>query len=194
MRPDTGGPRSLHLSLIVLIMSYSVRASRLVFNKIPLDGRADACSLVAPTRVAGARAARADPARPPYCGEGPAAGATPLPSAMAAPEVLPPSAGEGSKPLSGLLNGIAQAAYYGKAGITEELLRGQLYPEAAPEEFRALRAKMGGLLQVSGRGGHGAPEGPVWRGAGPRRRSGSAPPSRRVCGIGRSGCRFWVRS
>ncbi|PKK20610.1 copper metabolism (Murr1) domain containing 1 [Columba livia] len=58
---------------------------------------------------------------------------------------LPPP--EGSKPLSGLLGGIAQAAYYGNADITEELLRGQLYPEAAPEEFRALRAKMGGLLQ-----------------------------------------------
>ncbi|KAK2531824.1 Commd1 [Columba guinea] len=63
---------------------------------------------------------------------------------MAAPEQPPP---EGSKPLSGLLGGIAQAAYYGNADITEELLRGQLYPEAAPEEFRALRAKMGGLLQ-----------------------------------------------
>ncbi|KAM6368260.1 COMM domain-containing protein 1 isoform 3-T3 [Alca torda] len=66
---------------------------------------------------------------------------------MAAPEPPPPPAGDGSKPLSGLLSGIAQAAYHGKAGITEELLRGQLYPEAAPEEFRALRAKMGGLLQ-----------------------------------------------
>ncbi|XP_054053386.1 COMM domain-containing protein 1 isoform X3 [Rissa tridactyla] len=66
---------------------------------------------------------------------------------MAAPEPPPPPPGDGSKPLSGLLSGIAQAAYHGKAGITEELLRGQLYPEAAPEEFRALRAKMGGLLQ-----------------------------------------------
>ncbi|NXI47535.1 COMD1 protein, partial [Galbula dea] len=65
---------------------------------------------------------------------------------MAAPEQLPPPP-EGSKPLSALLNGIAQATYYGNADITEELLRGQLYPEAAPEEFRALRAKMSGLLQ-----------------------------------------------
>ncbi|XP_072713409.1 COMM domain-containing protein 1 isoform X3 [Ciconia boyciana] len=65
---------------------------------------------------------------------------------MAAPE-QPPLPPEGSKPLSTLLCGIAQAAYYGNADITEELLRGQLYPEAAPEEFRALRAKMGGLLQ-----------------------------------------------
>ncbi|KAM9271709.1 COMM domain-containing protein 1 [Morus bassanus] len=65
---------------------------------------------------------------------------------MAAPEQPPPSA-EGSRPLGALLSGIAQAAFCGSAGITEELLRGQLYPEAAPEEFRALRAKMGGLLQ-----------------------------------------------
>ncbi|XP_025936502.1 COMM domain-containing protein 1 isoform X1 [Apteryx mantelli] len=65
---------------------------------------------------------------------------------MAAAEQQPPPP-EGCRPLSALLGGIAQAAYYGKAGITEELLRGQLYPEAAPEEFRALRAKMGGLLQ-----------------------------------------------
>ncbi|XP_075781734.1 COMM domain-containing protein 1 isoform X2 [Pelodiscus sinensis] len=54
---------------------------------------------------------------------------------------------EGAKPLSALLNGIAQAAYYGQAGITEELLRGQLYPEAPPHEFRALLAKMTGVLK-----------------------------------------------
>ncbi|XP_075605781.1 COMM domain-containing protein 1 isoform X4 [Balearica regulorum gibbericeps] len=65
---------------------------------------------------------------------------------MAASELTPQPL-EGSKPLSALLNGIAQAAYYGNADITEELLRGQLYPESASEEFRALRAKMGGLLQ-----------------------------------------------
>ncbi|XP_061317361.1 COMM domain-containing protein 1 isoform X1 [Pezoporus flaviventris] len=65
---------------------------------------------------------------------------------MAAPEPPQPPP-EGSKPLSALLSGIAQAAYYGNADITEDLLRGQLYPEAAPEEFRALHAKMGGLLQ-----------------------------------------------
>uniref|UniRef100_U3KGM4 COMM domain-containing protein 1 n=1 Tax=Ficedula albicollis TaxID=59894 RepID=U3KGM4_FICAL len=33
------------------------------------------------------------------------------------------------------------------SSLLEELLRAQLYPEAPPEEFRALRAKMGGLLQ-----------------------------------------------
>ncbi|KAM7060411.1 COMM domain-containing protein 1 isoform 2-T2 [Acridotheres tristis] len=64
---------------------------------------------------------------------------------MAAPE-LPPLP-EGSRPLSALLSGIAQAAFHGNAGITEDLLRTQLYPEAPPEEFRALRAKMRGLLQ-----------------------------------------------
>ncbi|KAM8809240.1 COMM domain-containing protein 1 [Eudromia elegans] len=57
------------------------------------------------------------------------------------------AAAEGSRPLSALLGGIAQAAYYGQPGAAEEQLRGQLYPEAAPEEFRALHAKMGGLLQ-----------------------------------------------
>ncbi|XP_019372160.1 PREDICTED: COMM domain-containing protein 1 isoform X1 [Gavialis gangeticus] len=61
-----------------------------------------------------------------------------------ATEPAPP---EGSKPLSGLLSGIAQATYYGTAGITEELLRGQLYPEAAPEEFRALLTKLTAALK-----------------------------------------------
>ncbi|XP_027758373.1 COMM domain-containing protein 1 isoform X1 [Empidonax traillii] len=63
---------------------------------------------------------------------------------MAAPEPPQP---EGSRPLSALLSGIAQAAFHGNAAVTDELLRGQLYPEAPPEEFRALRTKMGGLLQ-----------------------------------------------
>uniref|UniRef100_A0A8C2SNS6 COMM domain-containing protein 1 n=2 Tax=Coturnix japonica TaxID=93934 RepID=A0A8C2SNS6_COTJA len=68
------------------------------------------------------------------------------PSKMAAAEHQP-AAGDGGKSLSALLGCIAQAMYYGKADITEEMLGGQLYPKAAPEEFRALRAKMGGLLQ-----------------------------------------------
>lgn len=102
------------------------------------------------------------------------------PLRMAALEQPPP---EGSKPLSGLLGGIAQAAYYGNADITEELLRGQLYPEAAPEEFRALRTKMGGLLQVAARTG-------LWRGkrlscGGPARGvkaiSPASPPQRVRC-------------
>ncbi|XP_071438117.1 COMM domain-containing protein 1 [Pithys albifrons albifrons] len=63
---------------------------------------------------------------------------------MAAPE---PQLPEGSRPLSALLSGIAQASFHGNAAVTEELLCGQLYPESPPEEFRALRAKMGGLLQ-----------------------------------------------
>ncbi|PNI66387.1 COMMD1 isoform 5, partial [Pan troglodytes] len=32
-------------------------------------------------------------------------------------------------------------------GITEELLRSQLYPEVAPEEFRPFLAKMRGILK-----------------------------------------------
>lgn len=67
---------------------------------------------------------------------------------------------EGCKALAALLSGIAQAAYHGNAALTAELLRGQLYPEAAPEEFAALRAKMGGLLQVPpGAGVRGGPHG-----------------------------------
>lgn len=81
---------------------------------------------------------------------------------------------EGCKALGALLGGIAQAAYHGNAALTAELLRGQLYPEAAPEEFAALRAKMGGLLQVPLRlgagGGPGARHGAA-RGV-PVRRSG----------------------
>ncbi|XP_042301320.1 COMM domain-containing protein 1 isoform X1 [Sceloporus undulatus] len=60
---------------------------------------------------------------------------------MAAP------AAEASKPFLGLLNGVAQAAYYGNKEITEELLREQLYPDMAPQEFAALRAKAAGLLK-----------------------------------------------
>lgn len=86
---------------------------------------------------------------------------------MAAPEPSQPPS-EGSKPLSALLSGIAQSAYYGNADITEELLRGQLYPETAPEEFRALRAKMGGLLQVPAAGGA------ALKGGNPGRRGSSA--------------------
>ncbi|XP_060086508.1 COMM domain-containing protein 1 [Heteronotia binoei] len=54
---------------------------------------------------------------------------------------------EAAKPLLGLLNGIAQASYYGNAEITEELLRDQLYPDLAPQEFRALQAKMTGIVK-----------------------------------------------
>ncbi|XP_054851404.1 COMM domain-containing protein 1 isoform X2 [Eublepharis macularius] len=62
----------------------------------------------------------------------------------AASERLQP---EATRPLLGLLNGIAQAFYYGNAEITEELLRDQLYPDLAPQEFRALRAKMTGIVK-----------------------------------------------
>eukprot|EP00070_Physeter_catodon_P045534 XP_028352428.1 COMM domain-containing protein 1 isoform X2 [Physeter catodon] len=55
---------------------------------------------------------------------------------------------EVSKPLSGLLSGLAQDAFHGHPGITEELLRSQLYPEVPPEEFRPFMAKMKGILKV----------------------------------------------
>ncbi|XP_028577754.2 COMM domain-containing protein 1 isoform X1 [Podarcis muralis] len=64
---------------------------------------------------------------------------------MAAAADRPPA--EAAKPLLGLLNGIAQATYYGNAEITEELLRDQLYPETAPQEFRALLAKTTGVVK-----------------------------------------------
>ncbi|XP_006881023.1 PREDICTED: COMM domain-containing protein 1 [Elephantulus edwardii] len=54
---------------------------------------------------------------------------------------------EGTKPLSGLLNGLAQDTFHGHPGITEELLRSQLYPEVPPEEFRPFLAKMRGILK-----------------------------------------------
>uniref|UniRef100_A0A8B9X711 COMM domain-containing protein 1 n=1 Tax=Bos mutus grunniens TaxID=30521 RepID=A0A8B9X711_BOSMU len=54
---------------------------------------------------------------------------------------------EGSKCLSGLLSGLAQDTFYGHPGITEELLRSQLYPEVSLEEFRPFLAKMKGILK-----------------------------------------------
>ncbi|XP_065783335.1 COMM domain-containing protein 1 isoform X3 [Muntiacus reevesi] len=54
---------------------------------------------------------------------------------------------EGSKSLSGLLSGLAQDTFYGHPGITEELLRSQLYPEVSPEEFRPFLMKMKGILK-----------------------------------------------
>ncbi|XP_073867792.1 COMM domain-containing protein 1 isoform X5 [Macaca fascicularis] len=56
---------------------------------------------------------------------------------------------EGGKPLNGLLNALAQDTFHGHPGITEELLRSQLYPEVPPEEFRPFLAKMRGILKES---------------------------------------------
>uniref|UniRef100_A0A287CRS0 Copper metabolism domain containing 1 n=1 Tax=Ictidomys tridecemlineatus TaxID=43179 RepID=A0A287CRS0_ICTTR len=56
---------------------------------------------------------------------------------------------EGCKSLSGLLSGLAQDAFHGHRGITEELLRSQLYPEVSAEEFRPFLAKMRGILKES---------------------------------------------
>ncbi|XP_070684392.1 COMM domain-containing protein 1 [Pempheris klunzingeri] len=54
---------------------------------------------------------------------------------------------EAAKSLSALLNGIAQKVYYNNTEVTEEQLRGELYPELPPEEFRALHERMAGLLK-----------------------------------------------
>ncbi|XP_048858340.1 COMM domain-containing protein 1 isoform X1 [Brienomyrus brachyistius] len=51
------------------------------------------------------------------------------------------------KSLSGLLNGIAQKAYYNNLEITEELLKNELYSDLSQEEFHALHEKMKGLLK-----------------------------------------------
>lgn len=55
---------------------------------------------------------------------------------------------EGCKPLSALLSGLAQEAFHGHSGITEELLRSQLYPDVPSEEFRPFLAKMRWILKV----------------------------------------------
>lgn len=57
---------------------------------------------------------------------------------------------EATKSLTGLLNGIAQKAYYNNDEITEELLKTELYPDLSLEDFNALHEKMKGLLKVGG--------------------------------------------
>ncbi|XP_037585530.1 COMM domain-containing protein 1-like [Cebus imitator] len=54
---------------------------------------------------------------------------------------------ESSKPLSRLLNVIAQETFHRHPSITEELLQSHLYPEVPPEEFRPFLAKMRGILK-----------------------------------------------
>ncbi|CAL8333313.1 unnamed protein product [Merluccius merluccius] len=54
---------------------------------------------------------------------------------------------EATKSLTGLLNGIAQKAYYNNAEITEELLKTELYPDLSQEDFNALHERMKGLLK-----------------------------------------------
>ncbi|XP_068607365.1 COMM domain-containing protein 1 [Brachionichthys hirsutus] len=55
---------------------------------------------------------------------------------------------ETAKPLSGLLNGLAQRVYYKNSDVTEELLRNEFYPEVSRDEFKALHEKMRGLLKA----------------------------------------------
>ncbi|XP_076990452.1 COMM domain-containing protein 1 isoform X2 [Tamandua tetradactyla] len=54
---------------------------------------------------------------------------------------------EDGKSLGGLLSGLAQSMFHGHPGITEELLRNQLYSEVPHEEFRPFLAKMRGILK-----------------------------------------------
>nr|XP_004660155.2 COMM domain-containing protein 1 [Jaculus jaculus] len=54
---------------------------------------------------------------------------------------------EGGKALGGLLSGLAQDAFHGHAGITEELLRVQLYPDVPADEFRPFLEKMRAILK-----------------------------------------------
>uniref|UniRef100_A0A8D2IKW2 COMMD1 N-terminal domain-containing protein n=1 Tax=Urocitellus parryii TaxID=9999 RepID=A0A8D2IKW2_UROPR len=57
---------------------------------------------------------------------------------------------EGCKSLSWLLSGLVQDAFHGHRGITEELLRSQLYPEVLAEEaeeFWPFLAKMREILK-----------------------------------------------
>jgi len=55
---------------------------------------------------------------------------------------------EAAKSLTGLLNGIAQKAYYNNAEITEEVLKTELYPDLSQDNFNALHERMKGLLKV----------------------------------------------
>lgn len=55
---------------------------------------------------------------------------------------------EAARALGALLSGVAQKVFFGKAEITEELLREQLFPELSAHDFRALYERMSGLLKV----------------------------------------------
>ncbi|XP_078086584.1 COMM domain-containing protein 1 [Mustelus asterias] len=54
---------------------------------------------------------------------------------------------QSSKSLSGLLGGLAQIGYYQSSGITEQMLKDQLYPELPQQDFKILMEKMGGILR-----------------------------------------------
>ena len=51
--------------------------------------------------------------------------------------------------LLGLLNGIARHDYYKEEEITDEFLKGELYPEMPDPEFEALVQKARGMIKVS---------------------------------------------
>ncbi|XP_020371780.1 COMM domain-containing protein 1 isoform X2 [Rhincodon typus] len=52
-----------------------------------------------------------------------------------------------SKSLSGLLSGLAQLIYYRSPGITEQMLKEQLYPDLPQQDFRVLVEKMAGMMR-----------------------------------------------
>ncbi|XP_060687105.1 COMM domain-containing protein 1 isoform X1 [Hemiscyllium ocellatum] len=52
-----------------------------------------------------------------------------------------------SQPLSGLLSGLVQLTYYRSSGITEQMLKEQLYPDLPQQDFRILLEKMAGILR-----------------------------------------------
>uniref|UniRef100_UPI00398F38A0 COMM domain-containing protein 1 isoform X2 n=1 Tax=Pristiophorus japonicus TaxID=55135 RepID=UPI00398F38A0 len=54
---------------------------------------------------------------------------------------------QGGKALSGLLGGLAQLTYYRNPGITEQLLKDQLFPDLPHHDFRVLLEKMTGILR-----------------------------------------------
>ncbi|GCB66262.1 COMM domain-containing protein 1 [Scyliorhinus torazame] len=52
-----------------------------------------------------------------------------------------------SKSLNGLLGGLAQITYYQSPGITEQMLKEQLYPDLPQQDFKILLEKMVGILR-----------------------------------------------
>ncbi|XP_043560175.1 COMM domain-containing protein 1 isoform X2 [Chiloscyllium plagiosum] len=52
-----------------------------------------------------------------------------------------------SQSLSGLLSGLVQLIYYRNSGITEQMLKEQLYPDLPQQDFRILLEKMAGILR-----------------------------------------------
>ena len=56
---------------------------------------------------------------------------------------------DAAKALSGLLNGIARRLYYGDDSITDDFLKGELYPDMQHNEFQTLISKTTSMLKVN---------------------------------------------